>query len=549
MSASQRASSSERAPRTSPQITPHTYDPASTVRLPRRLYHGGTLPAQAVRVAAKIIKLGYRSDAGCTMRLDNLAWQLGINPSTADRAVKALTKARILTTHERITAAGSRPAERHIVPPRGRGVPGWVDIEVGALDKIRSGPQFVAYAEALFLARTGQLVSSTAIARALGVRSTQAVQHLAKLEAVHGVVKTLHRAGPGGVNLYLVAASRDGEWINALPPAPPQTDANRSVTVRRRLHQLRSAASLRRLRSQQPSPVLEAYSRSKSDESPVEAGNNNATQAAVAGLESSLVCEAPDGGLYAAPGEGQFEAPNSGNQIAECDGCELERSARPAVSARNATRDRSNDCGHHPALAESGAGAPGRDDSPAKAPDTAPGDSRVGTLTGKAAEFVTATLDAWESRDVEALDRIHSDAEWWALVDGLVARVERREATSSDQVTYVLNGLGWRIRDADSGKVHAIRLAIHRALEREAITPNRLAIRLQTHLRRYDDRGEPIEDLVAWVKGVGLVRPYGCSDPDCEDGLIWDTWQRCPLCDERRRGRALAKLQLAAAHE
>lgn len=546
MSTPRRASGTTRAPLTSTQCAHRAYDPTSIVRLPRQLYYGGELPAQAVRVAAKIIKLGYRSDVGCTMQLDRLAWQLGINPSTADRAVKSLTKARVLTTRERITSTGSRPAERHVVPPRRRGVSGWVDVEVGALDRIRSGPQFVAYAEALFLARTGQLVTSSAIASALGVRTAQAVQHLARLEALYGVVKPLHRAGPGGVNLYLVAAARGDRWINSTcQSAPPRDTVPRGPSVQRRLHELRRIAAAKHQLRRPASSVAQATAQgTRPCESAVQNGENSASYSASTDLSGGPLNEAPAGGRFAAPGDLEFEAPNTVNLTVECDVVELDSLVRPAVSARNVPGYRGNldddDC----ALAESGADAPGRTQHSTDLQGIA-ADPRVGALTGKAAEFVTTTLDAWDSRDTATLAKIREDSEWCTLLAGVVARVEQREAASSNQVTYVVNGLGWHARNLASGKLHAIRVAVYRALQTEVISPNRLAVRLQSHLRRFEDRGEPIRDLVAWVKGVGLIRPFGCDDPDCEDGLIWDTWQRCALCDQRKRERALGNASSA----
>jgi predicted transcriptional regulator len=75
-------------------------------------------------------------------------------------------------------------------------------------------------------------------------------------------------------------------------------------------------------------------------------------------------------------------------------------------------------------------------------------------------------------------------------------------------------------------------------LEHPHEDPLRLAHRLRNAINRTG--GADVYDAYAWLR-TAATRRQGCADPNCEDGLRWDTRTACPACAARRGDRAAAR--------
>lgn len=82
------------------------------------------------------------------------------------------------------------------------------------------------------------------------------------------------------------------------------------------------------------------------------------------------------------------------------------------------------------------------------------------------------------------------------------------------------------------------------AMARDGITQARLAARVGQWWATTLANGKIIRSPFAWSVHAIEARPYGCADPRCENGDLWDGDRitgRCPGCVERRRDRAADK--------
>jgi DNA-binding MarR family transcriptional regulator len=72
--------------------------------------------------------------------------------------------------------------------------------------------------------------------------------------------------------------------------------------------------------------------------------------------------------------------------------------------------------------------------------------------------------------------------------------------------------------------------------------PHEDALRLAHRLRNAINRtgGADVYDAYAWLR-TAATRRQGCADPNCEDGLLWDTRAACRACAARRGDRAAAR--------
>jgi hypothetical protein len=212
----------------------------------------------------------------------------------------------------------------------------------------------------------------------------------------------------------------------------------------------------------------------------------------------------PDAGGNCASGAGKSCAPDAGENCASLrktilEGERASRSpSRPAEGASRPPRT-------------SGRTRPGRDDPP-PSPDT-PASAR-GPRTGG---------DDWGQQLSAAADR----AQW-------------RDASRRADVAAALGGLG-DLRDRLIGwRRRAACVQVADLLD-TGLPPERIALRIQRAADRLAERGEPVRDVYAFLRGMALAQPYGCRDPDCEDGRLWSTGAPCCLCIERRRDMAAAR--------
>ncbi|MFD6186803.1 hypothetical protein [Streptomyces goshikiensis] len=77
--------------------------------------------------------------------------------------------------------------------------------------------------------------------------------------------------------------------------------------------------------------------------------------------------------------------------------------------------------------------------------------------------------------------------------------------------------------------------------------PRALADRL---VRRLDEQlrtGGPITDPVGWLLARGLPQRQQCGDARCDDGILLDSGQDCPRCEDRQADRRAQRHAIAAA--
>ncbi|MFF8696748.1 hypothetical protein ACF08W_31495 [Streptomyces sp. NPDC015144] len=77
--------------------------------------------------------------------------------------------------------------------------------------------------------------------------------------------------------------------------------------------------------------------------------------------------------------------------------------------------------------------------------------------------------------------------------------------------------------------------------------PQVLADRLARRLAEQMRLAGPIKDSVGWLIGRGLPQRQLCAEPRCDEGVLLDSGQDCPRCEDRQADRRAQRHAIAAA--
>lgn len=173
--------------------------------------------------------------------------------------------------------------------------------------------------------------------------------------------------------------------------------------------------------------------------------------------------------------------------------------------------------------------------SPSRPAEGAGPPPRTGGRTRPGRHDLTPTTDT-RAPAVEPV----ADDEWDRRRSAAADRAQWHDAPQRADVTAALGGLGELREHLTGWRRRAACVQVADLLD-TGLPPERIALRIQRAADRLAERGEPVRDVYAFLRGMALVQPYGCRDPDCEDGRLWATGEPCRLCAERRRDRAAAR--------
>ncbi|RLU82066.1 hypothetical protein CTZ27_31455 [Streptomyces griseocarneus] len=182
--------------------------------------------------------------------------------------------------------------------------------------------------------------------------------------------------------------------------------------------------------------------------------------------------------------------------------------------------------------------------------ERAPSSPAVGEVqVGEAVEIPDAQPPRLGAEDGLALraDANH-DPLTIPLTDPLTSRDQAYggpELTISARVHAVLEPVHWLYRQANVYVQRRIAREVGRQL-RSGTADARLHQRLTARYTR--TMSDEIRDPGRWILGVGLPA-WGCGIFECEEGVLWGSGRRCPVCEEivQDRRRAAAPAAVPAA--